>query len=373
MLAILPDRSAHWLPAGRLRVVGRGVKWPYHHRRTLRGSWKLRLRTQSPREHATACASGRWLPSTWRSLVDAARKERAVHDQDLAVHEARALGRQEHGRSGQLFDPTDPLHRSPQHTLVTARRAVEQRRVQLGSKEAGGQSVDADALRPPFDGERLGERGDGCLAGAVRCDLVKGDERSHRGDVDDPPIPAFEHVPAEHLTAAQRAGQIRLENGRPLALAEVERWGAFYLPGAVHQDVDLPERRHDGREQAFEGGPVGHVGRDAERPATEAFQLVCGLLDGLEGPPGRDDICTGFGQGQAESAPKPGGSPEDDGHATVKIEKRAGHGLPPRQGEHSALFIASMQQARSTFDTRAIERSTEYGPEVSERRSVNTT
>ena len=68
----------------------------------------------------------------------------------------------------------------------------------------------------PLDRELLGQRRHRRLARAVRRDLEERHERAERGDVHDAAVAALDHVAAEHLRRAQRAGEVRLEDRIPV-------------------------------------------------------------------------------------------------------------------------------------------------------------
>ena len=72
-------------------------------------------------------------------------------------------------------------------------------------------------------------------------DLLQAHERVQRSDVDDPTITALQHVLAEDLAGAQRAGEVRVENVGPFFLGHVESGRALNDSGAVDEDVDFAE------------------------------------------------------------------------------------------------------------------------------------
>src|SRR6266481_6320751 len=87
----------------------------------------------SPRRGRGALLLG-WLRD---SLIDSAGQEAAVHNQDLAVHEAGRLGGQEDRGSRQLLDLAEALERRAQQELLSP-RGVQEGRVQGGPEDPGG-------------------------------------------------------------------------------------------------------------------------------------------------------------------------------------------------------------------------------------------
>src|SRR5262249_8615216 len=107
--------------------------------RTARSSRRIRGTRRWPRwsRCARSPAASRRASSAEMLLVYAARQEASVDGEDLAVDEARRLGREEDRCPAQLVHRTETLHRRAREELAPARRAVEELRVQIGSKHAG--------------------------------------------------------------------------------------------------------------------------------------------------------------------------------------------------------------------------------------------
>src|SRR2546423_6303258 len=127
------------------------------------------------------------------SSIDTAGEKAAVDHQDLATHEAGGIGSEEDRRARQLFQPAVSIHRRSQEKLAPALGAVQKRLVEIGSKHAWRDGVDANAARAPLDGERFGERNHRGFARSVGGDFVESNERGELGDVDDRASPSLEH------------------------------------------------------------------------------------------------------------------------------------------------------------------------------------
>src|SRR5581483_11077418 len=91
--------------------------------------------------------------------------------------------------------------------MLPARSAVEQRRLQIRAAHARRNRVDADPVLRPLAAQTFGQPRDAALADTIGRDFGKADERTEAGDVDEPAVLLFDHLAADHLAAAQRAGQ----------------------------------------------------------------------------------------------------------------------------------------------------------------------
>ncbi len=237
---------------------------------------------------------------------------------------------------------------------MTAGGAVEKFFVQLRAENPRRDRVDANALRPPLDCERPGERDDRRFARAVGGHLVKRDERRERSHVDDPTVPVLDHMASEYLAAAERARQVGLQYIVPIPFAEVESRTALGFACAVDENIHLSERGDGGGEEALERAAVGDVRRQAKRPPPEALHLFGGSLHGLEPAARGDDVGPGLGESQGEGAPDPGRTTEDDGDAPVQVRACHGRSFP-------ALSMDARPEAkarRSLIERPAIGRST---------------
>src|SRR5260221_13989986 len=121
---------------------------------------------------------------------------------------ACGVGREEDGCPGELVELSKTSHRRAREKFLAAFGAVEQASVQLRTKDAGSNGIDANAFSGPFDGERFGERSDGSFAGAVGSDFIESDERSQRCNINDAAVAAFDHVAAEDTASAQWDGEV---------------------------------------------------------------------------------------------------------------------------------------------------------------------
>ena len=221
--------------------------------------------------------------------------------------------------------------RRPLDELAPPRGSVDELLVERGPEDPRRDRVHVDAAGRPLDGQRPRERGHGRLARVVGRHLHERHERPEGGDVHDPAAPAPEHVPPEDLAGAEGPGQVRVEDPVPLLLGDVERRRPLRAGGAVHEDVDPPERGDARREGRLERGAVGDVGYDAERPAAEALDLRRGRVHRLEVPRRRDDVRPRLREAAREGEADPRGPADDDRDAPLEGEAREGHlALRPR-------------------------------------------
>ena len=185
-----------------------------------------------------------------------------------------------------------------------------------GLDVGGGDGVDADALRRPFDGEAAGEvvdRGLGDVVGGLRLRPVD-DGAGHRAEVHDRAAPPVEHVAAEGAGAPEDAVDVDVHRAEPGVVGDFGRSDAGLADAGV---VD-----EDGRRAAAGGelsaipvmraasvtspnSELGLVAFGGERGAALGADRLVALDD--------DDAGAGLGQrlgaGEADAAAAAG----DDG------------------------------------------------------------
>src|SRR5262249_4133724 len=144
-------------------------------------------------------------------LVHAAGEESAVYDEYLTGHETGGVGCEEDCGARKLLELSEPAHRRPREEFASAIRPVQKILIEWRPEYPRRDRVHTDAVRRPFDGERLGQRSDSSLAGAIGRDFVQGHERRQRRDVDDTSVLSLDHVTPEHLRGPERAREIGVE------------------------------------------------------------------------------------------------------------------------------------------------------------------
>src|SRR5260221_2113679 len=87
--------------------------------------------------------------------IDPTCQKSAVHDDHLTGDEASGIRCQKDRRAGQLLDLSETIHRRTHEKLAPAFATVEEGPIELRAKHAGGDRIDADVLRWPFDGQRF--------------------------------------------------------------------------------------------------------------------------------------------------------------------------------------------------------------------------
>ena len=99
-----------------------------------------------------------------------------------------------------------------------------------------------------------------------------------RGDVDDASVATLQHVLAEDLAGAQRAGDIGVHDVVPGLLGDRQRGLALDLSGAVDENVDLAELLQGSGEQCLERSAVADVGGEAQSAAAFGLDRLRGLF-----------------------------------------------------------------------------------------------
>src|SRR5690349_16578691 len=115
----------------------------------------------------------------------------------MASDEAGSFGCEKDRGPDELLEFAETTHGSAEQEFFAALGAVEQPSIQVCTQDAGNECVDANAIGRPFDGQRLGEGGDGGLAGAISSNFKQADQRGKRADVDDAPVATLDHVAAK--------------------------------------------------------------------------------------------------------------------------------------------------------------------------------
>ena len=138
------------------------------------------------------------------------------------------------------------------------------------------------------------------------------------------PEPRATIVAAEHLAAAQRAGEVRVEDARASpprpSRASARAWS---MPAAQTQDVDLAERRRGTPSRsALERRPCRRR-RTAMRSVRRPRASISAATSSTSAcaPAGRDDVGAGVGKAERERAADAARAADDDGHASGKIEQ----------------------------------------------------
>ena len=94
-------------------------------------------------------------------------KESAVDDEQVPGDKTRCLGGQENGGSDQFLDSSEPMHGRAQQELLPARSAVQQRCIQVCSKNPGHDGIHTHSVSRPFHRQRFCKRSDPGLARRV--------------------------------------------------------------------------------------------------------------------------------------------------------------------------------------------------------------
>ena len=184
-------------------------------------------------------------------LVDAAGEDPAIHCDDLPGSEACFATGEIHSRGNQFLRMSKATHRRTHEQLLSS-GAVDDATVERGRKYARRDGIHRNAEARPL--YREGAR-HGCYRGfarAVRGDLLKRNEARQRCDVDDASEAPLHHHFTEYLAAAQRAGQVYLEDAMPGLFIEFQGRHALRHPCRVDENVDYAKLRQHGFPQSQE-------------------------------------------------------------------------------------------------------------------------
>ena len=129
------------------------------------------------------------------------------------------------------------------------------------------------------------------------------------------------HRLAEHLTRAQRAGEVGLDDAMPVGLVHLEGRGLLRRARDRQEDVDLAEGFDALVTQAIERGDVGDVGGDRQRAAAALLNLGGHGLDELHAAAARHDVGARVGQTEGERAADSARTSDNDGRAAGQIKK----------------------------------------------------
>src|ERR1700686_358400 len=88
-------------------------------------------------------------------LVYAASEYSPINNEHGARRVTGRIGGKVDGGSSEFFDLAEALHGCAHEPFIASRGTVEQLFVQSGAKDAGCDGIHANAVRGPFDGERL--------------------------------------------------------------------------------------------------------------------------------------------------------------------------------------------------------------------------
>src|SRR5256885_2288907 len=240
----------------------------------------------------------------------------------MAGDVACGVGREKDGRAGEFVQFSKTSHRRAREKFLAAFGAVEQAGVQLRSKDAGRNGVDANAFSGPFDGQRFGERSDGGFAGAIGGDFIESDERSQRRNINDAAVAAFDHVAADDTASAQGAGEICFEDAVPLGVGNIHGGCAFGATGGIHQNLYAAEFLARRVQQSFDGGLVGDIARNFQRASANGANFFCRGANEVDAAAGGDNIRAGLRESFGDFGANAAGAADDEGSFFVQFQAR---------------------------------------------------
>ena len=211
-----------------------------------------------------------------------------------------------------------------------ALRVLVEHAGELGDDEARGNTVDADAVRPPGRGEVPRQRKIGELGDAVHRQLERGVQRSDRDDEDDRAVLALDHAGRHRLGEPEIRLHVvdhhPLEN---LVLEVVDRPVMRVDRGIADHDVDLAVSLMRFGDQVLALRLVGDAAGHRGRLAALGLDRRDDLLARLEVAAGDHDLGAGLGEEfrhrPADAARRAG----DDGDFLRKDQREKGSSLIP--------------------------------------------
>ena len=219
---------------------------------------------------------GRLQPG-WR-VRNALHRPAAIGDDGLAGHVGSFVAGEIAHDVGDLPRGGEPLHRHARDHPILLQRTVGQSLIdELGSGEAGGDGVDANARRGDFERQRPGEAEDAGLRRAIGAASRQADKSRGRGDADDgAALAARRHARHRFGRAEEEAGEVRRDDRRPVGERNFPDEADALDAGVVDEDVDLARLRIDRLERVGYARGIGrHRLRDRRRPRAARRRRSC--------------------------------------------------------------------------------------------------
>ena len=239
-------------------------------------------------------------------------------------YEAGGIRRQENRRAGELVDASESRHRRAHQELLAA-SGFQELAIQIRLEHAGSDRIDRYPMPRPFHRERARESGHARLARRVGGHFVQADERRQRGDGNDAAALLLDHRGAKHLAGAQHAGQVRLEDARPIRFVHLQRRHALGHAGGGHHDVDAAQLAHARVAQRRHRRDVGHVGACDRRSASARANLDGRPLHQVATPSGSHHVRARVGEAERDGAADAARAAHDHGDTAGEIEQRLPH------------------------------------------------
>ena len=182
----------------------------------------------------------------------------------------------------------------------------------VGADVTRRDAVHAHPAPGPFGRQRLGEHNNrrfGSVVSRLRLGLVDNHAR-HRGDADDCPTAARQHVPANRAAAPENPVEIDIHHIKPLLIAGVLGIDVMGDAGVVDQNVNLRKGFQRRRRHAVDAFWPTDVDFNEHRLPAQRLDLGRRLLTVFDNVFGNDDVSAGRRQfarrRQANPAPSAG-------------------------------------------------------------------
>ncbi len=186
--------------------------------------------------------------------------------------------------------------------------------------EGGRDGVYRDVVLAPFDGQALGEVGDGGFAGAVNRFRGQRGESSLRAHVDDAAAVLADHDFRGSLRGEERCFQIDGEGGVEFLFGDVEGQIGEAVAGVVDEDVELAEMRGGVGYAAGDLIEVGNIHLQRKGTAAHGFDFAREIAPGGDIAQAKSDVGSGMGKREGNGASQAASRGGDQGDFAGEVK-----------------------------------------------------
>src|SRR5437764_1114645 len=198
-------------------------------------------------------------PETTRFRAASDRQIAAIHGYGAAGYPARLVGGEKQHRHNEIVGLAEPAERNQRLCRTPCFRIGIARSRQPGQRWAGGNRVDADAVRRQIDGHRVGQRAGAALRSDIGGALGPRHLGELRGHVDDAAAALLHHLPRRCLSDVKHARQVDRDDAVPSLGIDIQEIEPVADPGRFEHDIKPPEFAHHRGNHPIDRHPVAHV------------------------------------------------------------------------------------------------------------------